>query len=200
MSSQFLYLHTANVDDCLHVPWFPTSCKGNWEYFKSFYRGNLTCIHLGSILLLGLIFYSFLLPMSYTSQLLQWRWCLNALDGPAHFHLVRKSVISKNSNLFVCITPTAICLKYVPLFLSMKATNPFWRCLCVLHLFQNIFRTVVRSKWDKIMSSNSFGKKGIKFIFSSTKNASWQNNFFLGKIISWNRDKLFCDFLTLIWI
>lgn len=138
MSSQFLYLHTANTDDCLHVPWFPMSSKGNWEYFKSLYRGNLTCIHLGSILLLGLIFYSFLLPMSYTSQLLQWRWCLNALDAPAHFH-----------------------------FISMKATNPFWSCLCALHLFQNIFRTVVRSKWDKIMSSNSFGKKGITFIFSS---------------------------------
>lgn len=176
------------------------SCKGNWEYFKSFYRGNITCIHLGSILLLGLIFYSFLLPVSYTSQLLQWRWSLNALDAPAHFHLVRNSVISKNSNLFVCITPPVICLKNVPLLLSMKATNPFWRYLCVLHLFQNIFRTVVRSKWDKIMSSNIFGKKGIKFIFSSTKNSSWQNIFFFGKTISWNRDKLFCDFLTLIRI
>lgn len=142
------------------------SCEGNWEHFKSFYKGNLTFLHLVSILLLGLIFYSFLCPISYTSQ---WRWCLNALGAPAHFHLVQKSVINKNSDLFVCITPTAIYLKNVPLFLSVNTTNPFWRCLCVFHLFQNIFRTAVRSKWNIKMSSNSFGRKALNLCPAAPK-------------------------------
>lgn len=85
------------------------------------------------------------------------------------FHLVQKSVISKKSNLCVCVTPTAIYLKNVPLFLSVKARNPLSRCLCVLHLFQNIFRTAVRSKWDIKASPNIFGRKALNLCPAAPK-------------------------------
>lgn len=191
------------------------SCEGNWEHFESFYKGNLTFLHLVSILLLGLIFYSFLCPISYTSQ---WRWCLNALDAPAHFHLVQKSVINKNSDLSVCITPTAIYLKNVPLFLSVNTTNPFWRCFPSLSKY---FQNSSQKQMEYKNVFKQFWEKGIKFMSSSTKNALQQNknNFFFGFLcvcvcvcaslvvstgledyVLKQREKWFSNFLSLVWI